>query len=261
VALARNEAIAKANGAWVAFLDDDDLWAPNKLRRQLDAVEQTGAVWCFCDIYLVSPALDAVRVDVTRDAASTLAQLLEHNVVQAGNSTVLVRSDVLTSVGGYDETFNSPWDLWIRLAQVGPPAIVAEPLAAYRRHVNTFIAGNKERALAEAHRLAEKHHELSAQYGKAFDIDTLAAWLDSERGRSLRAAALAAERSGKRAHALRLQGAAFAQTRSRRDLRTLVGLLVGTDVRRLLRRDETNDGTSRESLPRWLVDYVRQDAL
>src|SRR6266487_2827744 len=42
VAPARNAAIARANGEWIAFLDDDDLWAPQNLRTQLAAAGQGG---------------------------------------------------------------------------------------------------------------------------------------------------------------------------------------------------------------------------
>jgi glycosyltransferase involved in cell wall biosynthesis len=47
VAAARNRGIAEAAGAWLAFCDDDDLWAPDKLARQLQAATQTGANWVY----------------------------------------------------------------------------------------------------------------------------------------------------------------------------------------------------------------------
>jgi hypothetical protein len=125
--------------------------------------------------------------------------------------------------------------------------------------VNTFIAANKRRALTDAHRLAEKHRALSAQHRTAFDIATLEEWLDSEHVRSLRAAALAAERGGKRGRALRLQGAALTKTRSADDLRTLVGLVLGAGVRRLLRRDATYAGAG-QPVPSWLAEHVRKEA-
>lgn len=47
VADARNAGIAAAGGDWVAFLDDDDLWAPGKLRDQIDAAQGAGAVFAY----------------------------------------------------------------------------------------------------------------------------------------------------------------------------------------------------------------------
>src|SRR5215213_11041251 len=47
VATARNAGISAAAGQWVAFLDDDDVWAPWKLRRQLDAAQDAFAPWAY----------------------------------------------------------------------------------------------------------------------------------------------------------------------------------------------------------------------
>ena len=47
VAAARNRGIAEATGTWLAFCDDDDLWAPDKLARQLQAAHQTGRGWVY----------------------------------------------------------------------------------------------------------------------------------------------------------------------------------------------------------------------
>ena len=44
---ARNSGIAAAKGHWIAFLDDDDLWAPGKLRAQLSVAEEAGADWVY----------------------------------------------------------------------------------------------------------------------------------------------------------------------------------------------------------------------
>src|SRR5918992_1242380 len=48
VPAARNAGLAATQTEWVAFLDDDDVWAPTKLRQQLDAAENENAEWVYC---------------------------------------------------------------------------------------------------------------------------------------------------------------------------------------------------------------------
>ena len=47
VSTARNHGAAEATGNWLAFCDDDDLWAPHKLKRQLAAASETGRRWSY----------------------------------------------------------------------------------------------------------------------------------------------------------------------------------------------------------------------
>ena len=61
VAVARNAGIAAASGEWIAFLDDDDLWSPRKLRNQLDASAAAGAEFAYSAVVAVDEDLTATR--------------------------------------------------------------------------------------------------------------------------------------------------------------------------------------------------------
>jgi hypothetical protein len=136
VASARNTGVAAARGAWVAFLDDDDLWAPDKLARQLEAVRAAGCDWVYAGAVEVDGAGRLLGGSPPPSPAMLLTQLTRRNPMPAGSSNVMAHATLLTDVGGFDPTLRhlADWDLWLRLARQARPAWVAAPLVAYRIH-------------------------------------------------------------------------------------------------------------------------------
>src|SRR5207253_9169698 len=120
---------------WVAFCDDDDVWAPTKLRSQLDALaEASGAVWCCTGAVCVDQGLRVLDAQRMEHGGDVLARLLRSNEVPGGGSAVLARTETVRAAGGFAEEQRSSedWDMWIRLAHAGPLAVVDEPLVGYR---------------------------------------------------------------------------------------------------------------------------------
>jgi glycosyltransferase involved in cell wall biosynthesis len=137
VAAARNRGIAEAAGGWLAFCDDDDLWAPDKLARQLQAAHQTGRSWVYTGEVHVGADGQVVGGSPPLPPEALVGRLRQANVVPGGCSGVLLRRDALA----HDELFDgrhyrlfADWDLWIRLARESPPAWVEAPLVGYRIH-------------------------------------------------------------------------------------------------------------------------------
>jgi glycosyltransferase involved in cell wall biosynthesis len=133
---ARNSGIAAAKGHWIAFVDDDDLWAPGKLRAQLSVAEEAGAAWVYAGDVTVDEDL-RVRGGAPPPAPEQMiGDLRKYNSVPAGASNVVVRRDVLDAVGGFDTELRTSedWDLWLRLAATSLPASVPRPLVALRIH-------------------------------------------------------------------------------------------------------------------------------
>jgi glycosyltransferase involved in cell wall biosynthesis len=130
---ARNAGLQVATGEWVAFCDDDDLWAPDKLTLQLSAAQADGAVWSCAGAVEIDPDL---RVVGWQRSPSTLGaeDLRRRNAVPGGGSGVVARTDVVRALGGFDEALPAAedWDLWLRLAAVGDAAVVDLPLVGYR---------------------------------------------------------------------------------------------------------------------------------
>ena len=129
----RNLAIAEARGEWIALLDADDAWLPEKLERQLAVAGSAGLV--HTDAHrLVDRSRE--RVTVERPPGPPLDALVENNFVYS--SSVLVRKALLDEHGAFDPDptlFGSPdYELWLRLAPHTEFAYVDEPLLLYRAH-------------------------------------------------------------------------------------------------------------------------------
>src|SRR3954469_17496311 len=126
---ARNAGLAATSAEVVAFLDDDDVWLPGKLARQLAALDdESVAVACGFEVW---------------DGATLVASLLPPNPFEARGllahpllwpSTVVVRRAALETAGPFDETLQrvQDWDLWLRLADLGRVDVVSEVLVDRR---------------------------------------------------------------------------------------------------------------------------------
>jgi glycosyltransferase involved in cell wall biosynthesis len=140
---ARNTGIAQARGRWVAFLDDDDVWSPDKLAAQLAAAERQGRRWAVSGAVCVDDALRVLVGEPPLSPEQMVADLGRYNTVPVGASNVVVRRDVLDEVGHFDRRLRhmADWELWIRLARTGLPAVVPRPHVAYRLHLAAATIG------------------------------------------------------------------------------------------------------------------------
>jgi glycosyltransferase involved in cell wall biosynthesis len=137
VSAARNRGTLAARAAWVAFCDDDDLWAPDKLAKQVAAAERhPDACWVYVGSVNVAGNNRVVGGEPPATPDEVVARLEESNVVPGGASGVMARRDVLLEVGGFDPALQplADWDLWLRLLRTSRPVCVPEPLVAYRVH-------------------------------------------------------------------------------------------------------------------------------
>jgi len=136
VAAARNMGVEAARGSWIALLDDDDLWSPQKLRQQLAAVEDTGRSWVYAGVVEIDGCGLLLGGEPPPSSEELVNGLIDGNLMPAGCSNVVVRADLFREVGGFDSGLRdlADWDLWLRLAHFGPPACVPLPLVGYRQH-------------------------------------------------------------------------------------------------------------------------------
>jgi glycosyltransferase involved in cell wall biosynthesis len=136
VSTARNRGAAEAHADWIAFLDDDDLWAPDKLALQLEAARASGALWAYVGHININMHHVVTGGAPPLCPRALVEELPRHNVVPGGCSGVMVSRKGLAIAGMFDERLQplADWDLWLRLSHAGMPACVPQPLVAYRVH-------------------------------------------------------------------------------------------------------------------------------
>lgn len=132
----RNTGLARARGRYVGILDDDDVWHPDKVARQVAAMEDTGRAWSFAGCVYIDDAGHVLGGRPPPTPEQTMAELPYRFVVPGGMSNVLWRRTALDGQGLLDPALflTVDWDLVLRLMRVGPPAVLTEPLVAYRQH-------------------------------------------------------------------------------------------------------------------------------
>jgi glycosyltransferase involved in cell wall biosynthesis len=158
VAAARNSGLERARGKWVAFLDDDDLWAPDKLRSQLELAEETGSGFVYSSAVIINEEFTLLDAIEAPPPADLKRKLLRRNVIPAGQSNVLVQTAVLQEIGGFDTQLSAlaDWDCWVRLAHRAEGAACRAMHVAYVFHDRNMHALQSDIG-AEFRHLSTKH--------------------------------------------------------------------------------------------------------
>ncbi len=139
-AAARNMGIGIATGEWIAFLDSDDAWLPEKTAVQVATVAENPGTALVCGRTVPLVDVGSGKWEVGRGAERelSLADFVAHNPV--ATSTVMARRDVLLGVGGFDGQFCGPedYDLWLRVVAEHKCLELDVPLTRYRSTVGSL---------------------------------------------------------------------------------------------------------------------------
>lgn len=180
-AAARNRGAAVSNGQYIAFLDDDDIWAPEKTREQLEVFRsspvQLGLV--YTGLRVVDGSGAFLKYRPARYRGDIRAKLALRNVVGT-TSSVLLPLAVFQEVGGFDPLFpaRQDLDLWFRVAEEWSVDRVDKPLTVHVRHKGERITHQYDKKLearirfyakyrdffTTRRRLRSKYHFLTARF-------------------------------------------------------------------------------------------------
>src|SRR5262249_6940003 len=142
LAAARNAGLAAAHGAYVSFLDADDVMMPTKLAEQVAVLDRAPSVgWTYCDVLIETVATGAQTRASERFGYGArmlegwlFPELIHGNFIPA--IAPLVRRTVLDAVGGFDERLTAleDWDLWLRMSLIAEARYSQAVLVRYRIH-------------------------------------------------------------------------------------------------------------------------------
>jgi glycosyltransferase involved in cell wall biosynthesis len=169
---ARNAAALAARGEYLAFLDADDVWEPDKIAKQVAVFRRhpevaVVATW-YDEIDRDGRPLNRGRHE-TRPAFDRVVRL-HRQLLAEGNviplSASMVRRSVFREAGGFytrERILSADYDLWIRLSERYPSFVISEPLCHYRVLEHSLLHGSLAKEYgAQLHILRMHRHRYTA---------------------------------------------------------------------------------------------------
>jgi glycosyltransferase involved in cell wall biosynthesis len=146
-AVARNNGMKRAQGEYIALVDSDDLWYPNKLEKQLEIFEEHhDLVLCYASVNRIDFAGNRVRSAPRQHQGHSgyiFFDLLMRNFIPS--VTPMFKREIFDLVGEQNTEFipYEDWDFWLRISHQGKFFHIAEPLGDYRLHPGQSVKNVK----------------------------------------------------------------------------------------------------------------------
>lgn len=185
---ARNTGIRESDGGFVAFLDDDDEWKPEKIQRQVEtfrsASDRVGLVYTGTEYHY-----DGYTRTVAHTNRGDVTTAILTGASFAQFSAVMIRRSVIEEAGLPDERFPSWQDRewYLRLSLHCEFEPIPEPLTVRHRDSDDAISTNYEEKRDVSYPLfIEKHRSLAASYGRRYERALIASLSESLAGAAVK---------------------------------------------------------------------------
>lgn len=163
---ARNTGINAAKGEFVAFLDSDDVWLPEKLQKQLAVFVKPEIGLVYCGLIFMVPGIGEINRWFVKCGPDFREDLLVSNYIGT-TSVAVVRTELLKKINGFDESLRScqDWDLYLRLKETCDFGYAEEFLVHYQinRKSRTQISTDPEAVLSGQDAIQRKYSRQIAQ--------------------------------------------------------------------------------------------------
>lgn len=130
-AVSRNRALREARGKWIAFLDSDDLWSPEKLERQIAFMEKNG--YAFSYTRYTEMDENGEQTGVTVGGPKHITKTGMYNYCWPGCLTVMYDREVVGDIQIADIKKNNDYAMWLKVVRKTHCHLLPEKLASYRK--------------------------------------------------------------------------------------------------------------------------------
>lgn len=165
-AVSRNRALREAKGKWIAFLDSDDLWMPEKLQKQVRFMEKNGYHFSYTNYAEIDTEDKRNGISVTGPKRITKTGFL--NYCWPGCLTVMYDAEAIGLIQIADIKKNNDYAMWLKVCQKADCYLLDEELALYRRGRAGSVSTHSIKTMIGWHyklyREAEEQNPLSAVF-------------------------------------------------------------------------------------------------
>ena len=130
-AISRNKALREARGQWIAFLDSDDLWLPNKLEKQINFMKNNGYKFSYTNYEEIDMASNKTGVRIT--GPKKITKMGMYNYCWPGCLTVMYDANEIGLIQIEDIKKNNDYAMWLKVCQKADCYLLDEVLAQYRK--------------------------------------------------------------------------------------------------------------------------------
>ena len=163
-AISRNRALREAKGKWIAFLDSDDLWHPEKLQRQIAFMEKNGYAFTYTD-YMIKQ--NGQWIPYVYDGPMVVNRTMMYNYCYFSTITVMYDREKIGLIQIEDLRKNNDYAMWLQIIEKSKCYRLPECLSYYIKHEGSVSSGSKLK-------LIKWHYIL---FNKGLHKSPLASWV------------------------------------------------------------------------------------
>lgn len=161
-AISRNKALREARGKWIAFLDSDDLWMPDKLEKQIQFMDVGGYHFSYTNYTEIDSNSNLNGIRVTGPKRITKAGM--YNYCWPGCLTVMYDAETIGLIQISNIKKNNDYAMWLKVCKKANCYLLDEVLASYRRGRSGSISTHSYKALIVWHYKLFKEAEQKSSF-------------------------------------------------------------------------------------------------